>query len=334
MSDTTPVVYILHGDDEYAIAQQLDDLERKLGDPVTASMNTTRLDGSSSNPDQLLSVAGAMPFLASRRLVIYTNPLARLNNPAVQNKFREQLEKVPPTTALVLVEHRLLTSDKDRRSGRIHWLEKWAIANPQRAFIKAYLMPKGGALIARIQDLARDAGGQITPDAAGLLGDLVDGDPRLANQEIHKLLAYVAYKRPVEIDDVQAITADAGQGDIFDLVDWLGGRNSYKAMGMLHRLLEYQDYYTVFGMIVRQFRLLIQAREILDQGGQKIEVARQARVPQFVAEKLIAQARRFTLPDLERIYHYLLDIDEAVKTGQAPDALALEMFVSSLTAVS
>jgi DNA polymerase-3 subunit delta len=331
MSASTPVIYLLHGEDEYAIAQQLNDLEAKLGDAATASMNTTQLDGASSNAEQVFSVASSLPFLAKRRLVILTNPLARLSNPAAQSKFREQLAKVPPTTALVLVEYRLLTSDKDRSKNKLHWLEKWALENPERALLKAYPQPKGGALVERIQELARKEGGQISPNAAALLGDLVDGDPRLAHQEIHKLLAYVAYKRPVEIDDVQAVTADAGQGDIFALVDSLGGRDGRKAMGMLHRLLEHQEYYAVFGMVVRQFRLLLQVRELLDQGAQRDEVIRQLRLQPFVADKLIGQARRFGLPDLELIYHRLLEVDEAVKTGRSSEALALEMFVSSLT---
>ena len=80
MAETPPVVYFLHGEDEYAIAQTLADLEKRLGDPATADMNTTRLDGATYNLDQLLSVASAMPFLAKRRLVILTNPLARSDN--------------------------------------------------------------------------------------------------------------------------------------------------------------------------------------------------------------------------------------------------------------
>jgi len=42
-----PVVYILHGDDEYAIAQFLASIEEKMGDPASAQMNITRIDGRS-----------------------------------------------------------------------------------------------------------------------------------------------------------------------------------------------------------------------------------------------------------------------------------------------
>jgi DNA polymerase III subunit delta len=332
MAETAPVVYFLFGEDEYAIAQALAEMEKRLDDAGTAEMNTTRLDGATYNLDQLLSVASAMPFLAKRRLVILTNPFARLNNnnlPA-QKKFVEQLEKIPSTTALILVDKR----EKPPRKGeKKHWLERWAEGQGERVWVKYYPQPKEAELVGRIQEMAKKAGGQITAEAANLLAMLVDSDPRLANQEIQKLLAYVNYSRTVEADDVQMLTADVGQGDVFVLVEALGNRDGRKALGMLQRLLEYQDYFSIFGMVVRQFRQLILTREILDSGGGRDEVVRGLKLfsNQWQADRLITQARRFMAHDLFRIYHRLLEVDEAVKSSQMTGELALETLVASLT---
>jgi DNA polymerase III subunit delta len=331
MGDSHPIIYLLNGEDDLVIDHFVDDLVRKLGDPATALMNTARLDGNSFNLDQLLSIANALPFLAPRRLVILTHPTARLSAPAAQKKFTDLLDKVPQSTALVLVEYRLLTGDKDREKGKLHWLERWALEHKEKAFVRAFRPPKGAEMIKRIQETAKKAGGQITPEASGLLASLVDNDPRLAEQEVDKLLAYVNYCRPVEYDDVEAVTADIGQGDIFAMVDALGSRDGQRAMSMLQRLLEYQEYYSIFGMVVRQFRLLIQTRELLDGGKQKVDIQRELRLHAYVAEKLLGQARRFALPELERVYRRLLEIDEAVKTSQMPERLALETFVSAFT---
>lgn len=334
MGAAAPIVYLLNGDDEYGIAEFIDELERKLGDPATASMNTTRLDGNTFNMDQLPSITNALPFLARRRLVILTHPLARLSGPgakSAQEKFIELLERIPETTALVLVEYRLLTADAERQKGKIHWLERWALEHKEKALVRAFRAPKGAEMTKRIQMSAKKAGGQITREAAELLASMVDYDPRLADMEIEKLLAYVAYKHPIEFDDVQALTVDVSQGDIFALVDALGKRDARRSMEMLQRLLEYGDYYAIFGMIARQFRLLLLAREVIDQGGQKEEIQGKLRQHPYVAEKLLGQARNFTLPELERVYHRLVEMDEAVKTSQIPDRLALEMFVSGFT---
>lgn len=334
MADPAPVVYLLHGDDEFAINQFLAGIEAKLGDDAMAQMNTTRLDGRSYDPANLNAVANIVPFLAKRRLVVLEHPLNRLTSPSSRQTFLETLEKIPQTTAMVLVEYRQLTSEKDRRVGKIHWLERWGQEHSECVFMKVFLLPKGPAMARWIQDRTREEGGQMTSHAAALLANLVDDDPRLADQEIRKLLAYVNYQRAIEPDDVDALTADYGQGDIFEMVDALGNQDGRRTMGMLHRLLESQDPFSIFGMIVRQFRLLLLAREILDAGGQPIDAVRALKLHPFVAGKIFDQARHFTIPVLERIYHRLLDIDEAMKTSQMSGGLALDTMVAALTSQS
>jgi len=51
----------------------------------------------------------------------------------------------------------------------------------------------------------------------------------------------------------------------------------------------------------------------------------------FVAEKMTGQARSFTLPVLEKIYHKLLEIDEGAKTGQVTLDLALDTLVVEMS---
>ena len=52
----------------------------------------------------------------------------------------------------------------------------------------------------------------------------------------------------------------------------------------------------------------------------------------FVAEKIFGQAKGFSLPALEEIYHKLLEIDEAAKRSQVTLDLAMETLVMELTA--
>jgi len=88
----------------------------------------------------------------------------------------------------------------------------------------------------------------------------------------------------------------------------------------------------VMAMIVRQFRLLLLAREVLDQGGSAKDV--QARLKlrsSFEAGKIAEQARRFSLQTLEGVYRGLLGIDEAIKTGRIEDEVALDGLVAGFT---
>lgn len=331
MSESAPTVYILHGEDEFAISQFIDGLVSKMGDPTTAMMNVTRLDGRSTDLRELRTVVSAMPFLTKRRVVILSQPIARVNNPDTREKFIDLLNQVPPSTALLLIEYKSLVSERDRRRGEFHWLEAWAESNPQQAYLRQFKQPNSGEMVRWILDRAESAGGKFTPRAAALLGSLVGDDTRLADQEIHKLLDYVNYNRAVEPDDVENLTAIIPQGDIFIMVDALGNQDGKRAMGMLHRLLETQQPTSIFGMVVRQFRLLLLAREVIDRGGGVQDVARELSVHPFVAEKITSQARHFTIPVLEKVHHRLLDMDEGVKTGQIQGDLALDTMVAVFT---
>jgi DNA polymerase-3 subunit delta len=114
-------------------------------------------------------------------------------------------------------------------------------------------------------------------------------------------------------------------------VDALSVGNGKSAQHLLHRLLENEDPFSLWGMVIRQFRLLILAREILDGRGNKDDVARALGVIPFVAEKTTDQATRFSSESLESIYHQLLKVDEEVKTGQITLDLALDTLVMELT---
>ena len=159
---TIPTIYILHGDDELAITRYIADLEARLGDPGTVAMNTTHMEGSAYSLNELIRVTSAMPFLAKRRLVVLENFLGRLKEKPDQEAFKDWLGRVPPTTALVLVERKPLVEERERRKGKDHWLEKWAKEAGERALLKECTAPKGRQLVTWIQEQARKAGGEIT----------------------------------------------------------------------------------------------------------------------------------------------------------------------------
>ena len=137
---------------------------------------------------------------------------------------------------------------------------------------------------------------------------------------------------PVELTDVEALTPAGGEAKIFDLVDALGQRRGPPAMRELHKLLEREEPLYVLGMIVRQFRHMLLAKELLEGRMGEAEIAQTLGLHPYPAEKICAQARTFSLPALERLYRRLLDYDTDIKTGQVEAAAALDTLVASLTA--
>ena len=84
-------------------------------------------------------------------------------------------------------------------------------------------------------------------------------------------------------------------------------------------------------MIVRQFRLMIQVKELSERGLSSAAIAERLSLHPFVAEKTGKQAQVFKMEQLELVYHRLLEMDVQIKTGQVEDVTALDLLVAGLT---
>ena len=302
---------------------------RLMGDPSMADLNTTRLDGAAASLDEVKNNAATLPFLAERRMVILTHPLAR-GAETVREKFTAMLNELPESAALVVVIDDFIERKDWRMLSEKHWLRTWAQTAGKRALILKCQLPADDQMAGWILENAKQLKGQFEPRAAAELANHIGNDTRIAAHEVEKLLTYVDLKRPVSADDVNLLTINTNSIKIFDMVDAVASQNSRKAVHLLHRLLEQQEPISLFFLIVRQFRLLIQVREILDEGGTARQVELEMKQFPFVAKKLTDQAQRFSMARLESIYRRLFEMDEAMKTSQVSLELSLDTFIASL----
>lgn len=321
MSKNTVRILFIYGNDEFAIARRLKKIQQRVD---KEGMNTTQFEAHTMGKNELNLAANAMPFLAERRLVLLEKPSAKYRGKNQRDSFLAFLGGVPETTVLVLFE------EMDEKKASKNWLVKWANATKEIARAEAFMLPKAwktGDWIARIQKEANSQGGKIEGQAAARLAEMTGTNTRQAAQEITKLLTYANFSRPITLADVELVSISTAQGDVFALVDALGNGEGKKAQAMLHQLLNEQDAFSIFGMVVRQFRLLLLANEVIEKRG---DVQTELKLHPFVVKKLSTQARHFSISTLEAIYRRLLVIDEQAKTGKVALDLSLDMLVVEL----
>lgn len=326
MSESTHIHYFFGGD-EYAMRLQVNKFNKMFTDPTTADMNTSRLDARTVSEIDLANAVGALPFLAPQRLVVLENVSKRYTGIDGHKKFVAFLEAVPSSTSLVLVD----PEEVKEKEVSSHWMVKWVDKAGEKADYKHFMLPRSWEMPGWIMAEAKRQGGSIERDAAQRLAEMTGEETRQAAQEITKLLTYVNRAHPIGLEDVEAVSIVTASAGIFDLVDALGQRDGRRSQMLLHRLLEDQDAEELFGMIVRQFRLLTIAREVLDEGGTKEEAKSALGAVPFVAKKVEEQVRNFSLEMLASVHHRLLAMDEAAKTSMMPLDLALDTFIVELT---
>lgn len=321
MSKPAPTFYLLHGEDDLTRSEEVASLRARFAadaDPAIAELNTTLLDGREATLTDVQSACSAVPFLADRRLVIVEGLLAGAKRETIQ-ALADYVEALPDWARLVLVERKRLPDN--------HALVRLAREHP-RGYEKAFDPPANA--LAWIRRRAARYGAEIAPQAALALAELVGDDLHAADNELVKLSTYVAGARPITLEDVALLTPFVPEANIFDMVDALVQGDPKGALARLHRLLEGNDPLQLLGMIVRQFRLLIMAKAYLDAGGPPDGLAAAIDVHPYAAKKLPAQARNFTMAQLEHIYRRLLDYDMEIKTGRIKPDLALDLLVAAL----
>ncbi len=330
MTESHRNITILHGDDEYSITLEC---ARRLSlvaieDP--SRMNISRLEGRQSSEEDLRTALNTLPFLTNQRIVVMEELPPRLDG----KRFINLLEQKPPSTELII---QLMDSFERKHWKQVdpekHWLAAWVKQHRDQAEWIEFRLPAPYAMSGWLQKQAQILGGKITPAAADRLAEWIGTDTRLAVKELEKLLTSVNFAKPVGVEEVESLSINNAQGNIFQFVDALAEHNGPQALTQLHRLIEALEPIQIFSMIVRQFRLLLQVRELLDDNKGLADISKE--IPEIraslVAEKMFRQARRYTLQQLKAIYRQLLQIDQSLKTSQISPELAFDLLVVELS---
>lgn len=318
--------YVFHGDDEHGQRETLASLLEKQGDPGLLDLNTTRFEGQMAF-SALRQACDALPFLAPVRIVLASGLFASKPDKTFVKQLVEYLPDLPAPTRLVFLEASELPQN--------HPVLRLALES-DNGVVRVFRRPQGSQLERWIQERVVAKNGRITPRAAHLLAANIGNDLQVLDSEIEKLVLYkldepeeTAVIRPEDVDLLCPYIAEA---NIFDLVDAIGNRNAKKASLLLQqKLSEGADPFMLFAMFVRQFRLLIQVKELADDGLNAPAISKKLRMHSFVAGKIYQQARGFSMSQLEQIYAHLLEIDVDVKTGRADMLTSLNLLVAGLT---
>jgi DNA polymerase-3 subunit delta len=311
--------YIFHGDDEHSKKEFLNQLQEKLGDRSLTELNTARFDGASLTFSQLRHACDSVPFLSDRRLVIVDDLLAR--EPEFMESLLEYVPELPETTRLVFQESRVLPD-----SNPMVRLAKQS----DDGYVKSFKRLEGREISLWIQSSVNDRHGRISPRASHLLALNVGNNLTTLDNEIEKLVLFKG-EALIDVDDVSLLCPYVAEASIFELVDALGSRHRRSAAELLQsKIADGTEPEYLFAMIIRQYRLLIQVKELTEAGKKPPEISRILNIHGFVSGKLYQQSQNYDLAQLEQIYAHLLEVDVGVKTGRTEMTTALHLLVAGV----
>ena len=321
------MLHLLHGENDLQREEALAEIVRQAGlTPDLRDLNTEVLE-SPVTAAALRQACSTIPFLGDVRIVVAREYLSQTKGQAANeiNAIAAYLPDLPPTTVLIFCESKAIAAKNP----------VLAQARKLNANIQAFAVPTTKDLSRWIVERTKMHQGAIDFSAAALLGQNIGPNLRLLDQEIRKLMLYCGENKPITVEAVKVMAPYIQSADvIFAMVDAIGQRDPRNAALYLHRLLEVGEHpLGIFGMIVRQFRLLIQVRWLADRRTSEPEIAKRLKLHPFVTKKVNAQAQHFAPEQLRAAYQLLVDSDLAIKRGLLEAEAALDLLVVQLTSL-
>ncbi|MDM8128419.1 DNA polymerase III subunit delta, partial [Paraclostridium benzoelyticum] len=147
--------------------------------------------------------------------------------------------------------------------------------------------------------------------------------------EINKIASFVGKGNNVTKAIIDKLSQKKVENDIFKLIDEIGNKNSSHAMKIVtDMILEGESVLGIFAMVSKQFKLVMQARQLQNQGYSSKVIAEKLSAHPFVVTKALKQGRLFADEAVVDMLNFILESDFKIKNGLMKDNLAVEILVS------
>ena len=334
------MIIFLYGEDSFRSRQKLKELKEKFlreVDPSGHSLIT--LDGETVTMEKINEAVGASSLFARKRMIIIERLFLNKSQTVfdlILNYLKSNFAGDGKKVGEGAKEPRERKGTKKENNILVFWDEvgeekvkknkigRFLVDQPYAYCFKPLSNTQAVSWVKRA--VARQ-GATIQHQAAINLVSLFGSDLWALNNEIKKLISYKRGQTTgngsqqanvvVNREDVMAMSVGSLFSNIFALLDAISHQQKGLALSLLEKELAAgtAENYLLY-MLVRQFKILLQVRECLNQGQTARVIASRLKLHPFVVQKSLLPARRFSVAVLKKLYQELLDVDKQAKIGQ------------------
>lgn len=329
-TDVYPV-YLIYGPEDYLIEEEVQGLLNRSLPPKERELNSHFFEGEEHRTQEVVRTARTVPMFSRYRFVL-VNEADRMEQQEVE-MLMEYIRKPSPTTCLVL-----------RAQSLGHWKGFGTEIEKTGRVIECGRLKSRG-LVAWMRKRMDEKGKALAEEAAGYLVEVVGDDLQTMESVLERISLGIGEKRTVELSDVEGIISELRVNTIYDLTEAIGRRDLEKALGILEKAVESKvipfkkDEQTtkmgdpvplLLSMMAKQYRQIWRVKELSSQRQGLAEMARSLRIQPWNVEKLMEQAKHFSLPSLRHGILKCHRTDLAIKRGRGPKDLLMEKLVIDL----
>ncbi len=329
------MIIFLHGPDSFRSRAKLNLMIgqfKKTRDP--RGDNVVRLEGNKTSIDEINSKLASRSLLAEKRMIIVYDLFSHKEKNIFQTllEYLKKIEKEKNDNVIIFYEGKELDGKKyeDKKMSadqkklfnylaKQTFSEKFSLLNILE--LQKWIMKKTTAN--KIQ---------MTPNTANLIINLAGRDLWNIGNELNKLINFVQARKKniIEEKDVRQFLREQLDENIFALTDAISNKNKALFFNLLEGQIESgTSAQQIMAMLVRQFKIILQIKELLIKNSAQQNIATELKLHPFVVKKTIPQTRNFSLDYLKQTLNQLVDIDYKIKTGQADSLTSLNLLFAN-----
>jgi DNA polymerase-3 subunit delta len=337
------MIIFIHGQDTYRASKKLAEIKAKFVKEVDPNRLNLVVLEAGINAQSLQNELYASPFLAKRRMLILKNFIFKNKN---QDVFEILMEFVGKESAgtddnIVVFFEEKKSEEKDEEKVTKKTKEKGALELKEKKKLFEMLEKSKFAILFEplspaqlntfVIDEAKKRGAVINSGTAQQLLTVTGDDLWQICSELDKLSSY-AQGREIKKADIELMSGQYLEDNIFQLIDAIAQKNTARALKLLEDFFALdQNVFYLFTMIVRQFRILVQIKDLTNKSSvSSDQIAKSLKIHSFVAQKSLAQAQKFKDSDLVDLYGKMVELEKRLKSSYADGKLLIEMFVASI----
>lgn len=309
-------VYLLTGNESYLVRGY----RKKLFEAAAGNdtMNTKVITDREVTPEEVRDFTDTLPFFAEKRVLLLED--CKLFKNASSEALIPWIETLPETALVILVDNEV-----DKRTRFYKAVQKAGTVvemnHPEGTERSDYLLRQLGARNLKITKPVFELLLQALPDSL-----------ELSLNEMDKLAAYVGACNAVTAEAIGDIVTPKIENRIFKLVEAAVSGDRKTAFDIYYDLVALKEApLRILSLVGKELMRLVVVKEMAAEGASSRTVSEKAGMPEFVARKLLSEARKKTAEELSALVEKALQYESDVKSGNLSDSASVELLLMELT---
>lgn len=310
-------IYLIFGTENYLKEKYEKILTSAILDDNFSMMNFAKFDEKSFDISKVIEACDTLTFMSNYRLVILKdcNIFNKKQDIEILDKY---LENMPKTTILVILEEKI-----DKRQKIFNTIFSLGYVCELEPLTE-------DKMLIWLKEYFNKNGKNINQKTALYFLRNISSDMEFIINEANKIIAYQD-ERDITIDSIDNICTKSVESKIFNLIDFIGQKNTKEALKLYRSLINNKTSpFLILNMIARQLKIILQVKYLAKENSIN-QIAKELGLREFIVRGALAQSKNFRNNILLEAINECLNIDIKIKTGQGENILLVELFIIKYT---